>query len=145
MDIDQLINNVKKIKPLQIIKDSMAATESRLIEAQQLQMLSGKTSEGKLIGKYKNPKYAIKKFNMNSYAGFGNVDLRLSGEFQRNTKVYFFSTAVIFKSTDQKTPKLVDRYGEQIFGLNADNIKFYSFNYLTPEANKRFTNALHGV
>jgi hypothetical protein len=123
--IRQLINNVKRLDVKDVIKEAVVKSEPKLLELQKKQWLRGETSiTGTKIGKYRSGKYyKRKKFNMNSLAGYGNVDLRLTGEFHRNTKIFFFDTSFFFKSTDWKHEKLTKDYGERIYGLNSKSIR----------------------
>jgi hypothetical protein len=135
--INHFIENLKAVDFEDVIKGVMSDTQTELVTAQQKQMLSGKTATGGKIGKYKSKSYRKFKFSMNVLAGYGNVDLRLTGEFQRNIKVYFFSRAFFFKSTDEKNQKLTQDYGEDIFGLNDKSSNSYIKETLTPEGRKR--------
>lgn len=62
------------------------------------------------------------------------VTLRDSGDFHgsfRATKSG--SDRVIIDATDPKTADLVERYGEEIFGLSPENMGEMSENYIKPE------------
>lgn len=134
--IDKLIRNARQIDMERTVSDTMHATQGELVDAQQEQMLGGKDSEGERIGKYKNKYYRRKKFNMNPLAGYGNVDLRLTGEFYRNIKIFWFSSSFFFESTDEKNDRLVEKYGEDVFGLNKKSRKGYVRDVLTPEGRR---------
>jgi hypothetical protein len=80
--------------------------------------MDGLNALGEQIGKYRNPAYARRKNAMNPLPGFGIPDLKLSGAFHRQVYAETRGDKVILDSTDPKTQKLVDKYGEEIFGLN---------------------------
>lgn len=146
MTIDKLIQNTQKLNFNQIIGDVLHDSSQSLVFAQQKQMLRGETVEqGKKIGKYKSKSYRKKKFDMNPLAGYGNVDLKLTGIFQKNIKIYFFSTSFFFTSTDSKTKKLTGDYGEDIFGLNPKSRKPVIKEDITPKGVQIIKNIIYGV
>ena len=136
MTIDRIISNMQQVSVNEVIADSMEATRGKLAAYQRDQMLHGETSEGKKIGRYKNPDYARKKFAMNQLAGLGNMDFKLTGDFHREVIIDVRERLVVFDSGDSKTPKLL-RIAPNVFGLNADNRSSYSLNVLRPEAVER--------
>ncbi|MBS1988755.1 hypothetical protein JST56_07255 [Candidatus Dependentiae bacterium] len=93
----------------------------------------GETANGKKLKKYKNPKYARVKHQMNPLPGLGNPDFRLTGEFQESV----FSDVrvdgkIIFDASDPKVEFLVERDGESIFGLQPENEKTAWADILKP-------------
>lgn len=142
--IDKLIANLKSVKMQDVISSSIDATRYEAVEAQRDQMLHGKASDGKLIGKYKNPKYAQKKYAQNSEAGLGNVDLYLKGDFQKDVFIDTRDKSVVFSSADSKLEDLVDRYGDRIFGLSPSYAAQYSARHIAPEAIKRIKQKITG-
>lgn len=138
MTIQHLIRNTRTIKPTEVVGESIEATKQALIRLQRLQMLMGYRSDGKRIGKYRNKDYAVTKAVQNPLAGFGFMDLRLEGYFQNDIFVDVRENSMVFGSVNEKTPDLVNRVGETIFGLNAKNRAEYVNSYLRPEAVKRF-------
>lgn len=141
--INKLIKNLTAVDFEQAISDALHDNAPALVKEQQDQMLHGENALGEKIGKYKNKYYRRKKFDMNPLAGYGNVDLKLKGEFQRNTKVFFFSRSFFFNSTDAKRDKLVGSYGEEIFGLNKKYTKQTSKDIVAPEATLRVIKQIH--
>lgn len=143
MTIDKLISNTKALNFDTIIGDVLHDNSQSLVLSQQQQMLRGETAEaGKKIGKYKNKSYRKKKFEMNVLAGYGNVDLRLTGIFQKSIKLYFFSKSFFFTSSDSKTKKLTGKYGEDIFGLNPKSRKPVIKDTVAPNATEVIKNKI---
>jgi hypothetical protein len=132
--IGHLIKNLEEVDINNVIEESMNDTVGSFARLQRLQMLSGKNSEGRRIGRYKNAAYARKKYQLSRLAGYGNVDLRLTGDFYRGVTVDPRSNSVVIDSGDYKTEILTDKYGEEIFGLNQEYAGEYSVNYLSPVA-----------
>lgn len=70
-----------------------------------------------IIGVYRNPFYAKRKFSMNPLAG-GTVDLILTGSFTNKLFLEKTERGFLFNSTDNKTELLQQKYGTEIMGLN---------------------------
>ena len=79
---------------------------------------------------------------MNSLAGFGNVDLKLTGDFQFELFVDVRADTFVIDSADEKSQKLKSKYGEMIFGLADD----YSDRFVLlarPKTIRNFEDALN--
>ena len=100
---------------------AMKESEPDLIELNKEQMLSGIRADGEEIGQYKSISYALEKNKLNPKAGFGAVDLRLTGQFQSEMLLQVWGENYSIISDDPKTGKLADQYGEEIFGLTVEN------------------------
>lgn len=116
-----------------LVMYSVDETAKQFIMMQQLQMITGYNSLGKRIGKYRNKVYAQKKYTQNPFAGYGNVDLRLTEAFQRDIFIDVRDMGVVIDSGDEKTEKLIEKYGREIFGLNKKSATEYSQLYLKKE------------
>lgn len=101
----------------QIMKDN----EQDVVELNRQQLLEGVNRENDGVGEYRSPSYALMKERMNPRAGFGNVDLKLSGSFYDNFHLAIDSTEYAIFSTDWKTNKLMGKYGVEIFGLSPES------------------------
>lgn len=136
--IDRLIRNVTELGVPQTVGVAIDHTKKDFIRLQRLQMLTGRTSTGARIGKYKSKDYAISKYVQNPLAGLGNVDLRLHGDFQGGIFLEVRGHSFVEDSLDPKAPKLTAQYGPTIWGLAPNNQKEYVGNYLTPEGIRLF-------
>lgn len=123
-----------------VIAQSIDATRFDLIKFQKFQMLLGYKADGNRIGKYKNKAYAAMKFAENPLAGIGYVDLRLTGYFQDDIFVDTRSNSVVLSSMDEKANSLMQKYGNNIFGLNEPTASEYSTMYLQPEGVNQIKN-----
>ncbi len=112
-NLEEIVNNLNPI-----LAESVSNTDSALLDVHADQLKHGKSGSGERIGKYKNKQYRRKKFDMNPLAGYGNVDLKLTGEFQRERRVVVFSDSYAITSLDSKTDQLVEKYGDIIFNLS---------------------------
>jgi len=58
----------------------------------------------------------------NSKAPLGTPNLRLEGNFHEGFILPYKGDVFIFTSTDEKRDRLVDWYGEDLFGLSEENL-----------------------
>lgn len=80
------------------------------------------------IGQYsKTPlgqDYAVYKNRVNPLAGFGYVDLMLTGSFTNRLFLKSYGNRLFeFGSTDNKTGNLLGKYGNEIMGLNKETFE----------------------
>jgi hypothetical protein len=130
--LNDLLKKIEAINVDHIAESIIESTEDVLIETQRAQMMAGLASDGGKIGEYKQELYAVKKHGMNPGAGFPNVDLRYKGDFQEKITAVVIGNELVIDSSDWKTGKLVDKYGERIFGLNEQFKKEYLTGALRP-------------
>lgn len=88
----------------------------------------GIDSKSVALHPYRSLVYAEMKFNKR---GIELVDLFLSGEFQRNFYIIIESETYGISSTDEKTEKLIAKYGDDIFGFTEEN-KINAFLIIKP-------------
>lgn len=86
----------------------------------------GQSVDGGVIGKYSNTPlgqaYAKLKNQMNPLAGFGNVDLNLTGSLSENLTIKKESGNYKIFSTDEKYLKIGKKYGFDEFGITEDEM-----------------------
>ena len=119
----------------------MEAVGPQLADRQRDQMLEGKNKKGARIGRYRSGAYARMKEVMNPLPGFGVPDLRLTGEFFKQIYVDIRDNTVIVDSTDEKTQSLVNKYGEEIFGLSKNTKSEFIKKDLRPVFMKKISEA----
>ena len=78
----------------------------------------GKKPDGSTIGLYRSEEYAREKFGGSSLAGFGNVDLTLTGSLWKGIQISGFKDEYEVFSTDSKYEDIVDKYGEYNFNIS---------------------------
>ena len=103
-----LKNQVQEI----VLSDQEKLKEQKVNEWEQ-----GLRPDGKKIGEYKDPEYAIFKDHINPRAN-GYVDLLLTRQTAKTLFVRPYASGFIFNMND--THNLVGRYGFDILGLNQD-------------------------
>lgn len=128
----KILNAYQNLNVNEVSEDALEATTQELRKRQRGQMESGKNAYGEIIGRYRNPAYARKKQAMNPKPGLGNVDLKLTGATHRDIYSEVRGNKVIIDSTNEKTQKLAEKYGEQIFGLSPEVKKDYINEDLRP-------------
>lgn len=87
-------------------------------ESQRAQMMAGETSLGEPI----TPPYTLFTIRMKEMKGqpSDRVTLRDTGAFHSAIFVERNGKELIFGSTDEKTTKIIQKYGEGIFGLKTE-------------------------
>jgi hypothetical protein len=113
-----MINRVEKANIDKVITESMEEVAPLITDRQRDQWIQGLNSKGQKIRRYRSASYAKLKHAMNPVAGLGFWDLDLTGQFKKETFTEIRGDKVIIDSTNEKTQSLVDRAGEEIFGLN---------------------------
>ena len=117
---------------LGMVKD----TEGELVALNKEQLFHSEDSEQEPLGEYASISYANLK-------GRATVDLKLTGDFYGGFFVTTQKFPVVFSSTDKKTENLEERYGENIFGVTAPNLKFYTKVILLGKVQSFFRALLH--
>jgi hypothetical protein len=115
--LSSLISSVEKINLDNLILESMDQASPTYLEQQKEQMSHAVNERGQTIGKYQSAAYARKKNEMNPNAGYGNVDLKLTGSFYEAMEAKADPAGMNIDSTDQKSQMLQQNYGSDIFGL----------------------------
>lgn len=72
------------------------------------------------------------------------VTLHDEGDFYKGMHTERTGKGIYIDSTDKKTEKLVTKYGDDIFGLNKQNLKEFIDSYLKPRMQERFKKAVLG-
>ena len=120
MDAFELTEKIKAFDVdsiLQVAAKSEAFL-SEVVDANRDQWELGENSKGEKIGTYASPEYAQTKFEQNSRAGRGNVDLMLTHDLEKNMFAKAESDGIEIDSGDWKSDELKARYGEEIYGVN---------------------------
>lgn len=75
---------------------------------------------------------------------YDRVTLRDTGDFHSSFEVIFNPASFYITATDSKTQELIDRYGENIFGLTAENRTEFTKEYVVPEVIKDLRKEIFG-
>jgi len=87
----------------------------------------------KKIGNYRSDSYAFTKNNLNPLAGFGNVDLMLTGAFANSLFPVKSTVGYMFDASDQKKGDLIAKYGMDIMGLSQKSFNKIQKEIYAPE------------
>jgi len=115
--LNSMIQATNRLNLEDILLKSMEQNTETYLSQQKEQMSFAVNAKGQTIGKYRSASYAQKKNQMNPDAGFGNVDLRLTGSFYAGMEATAEASGMNIDSTDQKSQMLQQKYGASIFGL----------------------------
>jgi hypothetical protein len=107
-----------------LVTESVEETKETATKYNREQMMDGYDSTDEEIGGYASYEYEQMKQELNPFAN-GRVDLKLTGAFHKAMNAKVNGNVLTIDSTDSKRNKLVEKYGEKIFGLNTKNQKRY--------------------
>ena len=93
---------------------AVSKNKEQLEDLNTLQLDTGADTEGKSLGNYRNIAY---KGRLNP------VDLKDTGAFRKGLKVKSVKGVIEMDSTDTKTVKLTERYGDNIVGIPRKDIE----------------------
>lgn len=126
-----------------LISQAIEAHREFIVKLQKNQLEFGYGNDGKKIApSYKSFSYAFDKHEMNSFAGLGNPDLKLSGDMYKgldfdidiSDSLFFYSDVLYFTDLDVKY--------QTAFGLSAKSLKLAK-PIVTKTYNKLFHEALN--
>lgn len=121
--VNNLLQSVLKVNMSREIELALVDSADDFVSAQKEQLASGERSDDTQIfniktgSEYYSPSYAKYKSKDSP------IDLRDQGNFYNGIEATPESEGLNLWSTDSKTEKLVEDYGKEIFGLNAQSKK----------------------
>ena len=132
--MDKIEQQIKKFNSLNfdlIFRESVIQTKDLLLVAVRDQMLSGKGSDGNILGEYAWIDYAEFKttFTHGGNAPFGIYDFSLTGDFHDAMFISFDSAGnILVDSTNDKTNYLEELAGggQRVFGLMEEGLSKYN-------------------
>lgn len=106
------------------------------------QLSAGQDSTGRQI----EPEYTEYTKSLKELKGqpTDRVTLYDEGDFYRGFNVERLGNKLYTDSTDKKTEKLVEKYGEEIFGLAPDNLQYFIDDILKPRVVNLFKKIVLG-
>lgn len=124
----------QKIKPDELIKDAVLMTGGDAIQLNQDQLYEkSEDSKGRKLREYQDGDYAREKQTLNPFLALGQPDFKLTGDFYNDFYAEVNTKTLKISSDNFKTDDLIRRDGEDIFGLNKDNLIIYGNNYVRPK------------
>lgn len=119
-----ILSMLRKVEALdtdKVINQSIDETAEALEEINRQRMNEGVKSDGSTM-----PKYSFISQTVYGYPDTA-IKLKNTGAFQRSITVKREGDKIVQTSTDEKTELLVDKYGEEIFGVMG--AKFFKDEY----------------
>lgn len=115
------------------INRAIVENREEILDLNVAQLRQGKDSLGRFLQEYASEDYAKYKKAIGSQAPLGTPDLILEGDFTEGFVLKKEGREFRFDSTDEKRDKLVQMYGEEIFGLSLE-----SQTVITPDLAESF-------
>jgi hypothetical protein len=128
MTLLEMYSNTVTMDKDALIDECLEELKGRVVELNREQLESGLNVTGGRFRQYRNRKYAGMKARMNPKPGYGNPDLKLTGDFWRAFRAEVKGGLEVY-STDPKADDLESRY-EGIYGLTADNLNELRADFL---------------
>lgn len=119
--LKELKSQISKIED--IVDTQMYENEKWIQNTIKERWVLGLKPDGSIIGLYANEDYADEKYKQNSKAGFGNVDLTLTGSLWRGIQISGFNDEYEIFSKDSKYEDIVDKYGYYNFNITEEEKK----------------------
>lgn len=122
---------------MQETREAIVDTENEIVDFNREQLYEGVRSDSSKI----EPEYAEITKIIKAAKGqpYDRVTLKDTGDFYAGMNVDVNTNSYDVSSTDDKTVKLVTKYGEQIFGLESKNKVTYINQFLRPVLEDRIT------
>ena len=116
----EMRSNLKKLDPSKLIDESLKELESYIIALNTRKQLydKGIDSTGRPLRPYTNFTKSIKR---RKGQPVNRTTLKDTGDFYEGFKVKEYGNFLELMSTDNKSQKLKDKYGTDIFGLTPEN------------------------
>lgn len=137
MNLFQQSRKFQNLDAVAIAVEALTETKEAIADLNTEQMHRGLNADGGKIGEYHSELYAEEKFKLNPLAGFGFVDLRLTGAYYQGRYIKIVGDKVVQGSTDPKAQKLEEKYGH-LYGLTPQ----FKREYLNEALRPAFTNKM---
>lgn len=140
MTLSEMLERVERLDLKAAIPDLVIKQEAALIDLNTSQLEMGMYSDDFPIEPiYANDDYADFKKSLGSKAPFRTPNLNLDGGFYQGFEMAVNGTDYSFNSSDWKTEHLVDKYGQDIFGLSEKNKAIFAKEILIYEIREYIT------
>lgn len=141
----ELQKKVEKIDERWLIDsliEILVQKKTSLEELNKKQLREGKKSDDTLFENYSQTTIFLKQREGFDFKGHTRIQLFDEGDFQSELFLSIYDDKIFFGSTDSKTNELTIKYGDNIFGLNSDNINIVVSTILEPELIKKVREAI---
>lgn len=118
-------------------REAIVQTENEIVDFNREQLYEGiRADDTKIEPEYAELTKVIKAAKGQPY---DRVTLKDTGDFYAGINVDVNSNSYDLSSTDEKTVKLVTKYGDKIFGLTSKSKETYITQFLKPALEDRIT------
>lgn len=142
--IDELIESINNISLKDEIDVAIESTVDEYTELQKKQLSEGKRSDGDEIYNVNTGKDTYSPSYAKLKGKSKPIDLKRKGDFYRGIIIDVRNDGVVTEGADSKTPLLVERYGQEVLGLNDVNQSTYNINILQPKATQLIIKQITG-
>lgn len=130
-ELEGFIARLERLNVMEVAVETINETKKEFLDFNRDQLRHGLKTTGP-IAQYASSEYAQLKYSMNSLAGFGNVDLILTGSFSNKMTLLASGNKYAIDSGDEKTASLLLKYGTEVFGLDDQRQPTYNFTIFLP-------------
>ena len=128
------------LQTVQMVIDSIPKETERIVKENSEQIIElntdnqlydgGINSDGGLLRPYSPTTILFKRQQGRPY---NRTTLFDNGDFYRGFKIKYNYPMLSLYSTDEKSSDLMDKYGDNIFGLTTENSKILNYEIIQPE------------
>lgn len=131
-DVGDMITRVESVlaEINSIYGDAIQESAESAIHWNQEQLLEGYKANGEMLDEYKWASYALYKHLINPRPMYGIADAKRTGGLYRDMYVRVSVDTVTFGSTATTAAFMIERDGEEIFGLSDESIELYKEAYM---------------
>lgn len=131
-DVGDMITRVEAVlaEMNSIYGEAIQESAESAIHWNQEQLLDGYKANGEMLDEYKFAWYALQKHGANPRPMYGIADAKKTGGLYNNMFVRVSVDAVTFGSTATTAAFMIERDGEEIFGLSDESIELYKQDYM---------------
>lgn len=122
--------------------DILIQNRYKLEDYNKNQLREGKKSDDSLFNNYSQTTLAIKSREGFDFNGHTRIQLFDKGDFHSGLFLSIYQDKIFFGSNDDKTQELQGRYGDNIFGLNTENLNIVVTSILEPQLIERVNETL---
>lgn len=131
MTLSEMIRRVDSLDIKANLPEMVNNTKEEMADLNISQLELGQEKTGNPITpEYRSELYADFKKSIGSKAPEGTPNLKLTGSFYDGINVQLNGMEYFISSTDGKMPDLVEKYGDDIFGLSEENKSKYALDVL---------------
>lgn len=118
--ISGIIKRFQRLNPNALVRAVIVPELNFIEQLQRQQLLAGTDSRGsKITPEYKE---STRRKKIRQGKDPNKVTLKDTGRFHRAIRAEQRGNSIAITSTDSKTGELTTKYGDQIFGLNEENL-----------------------